>query len=511
MSGPAPQTTEPILRLTDIVKSYGGVRALRGVSFDLQSGEVHAIVGENGAGKSTLIKTIAGAITPDSGTIEIAGERIETNSPAAARQLGVAVVYQQPSLFSDLTVAENIGLRIEPPSPWRRVKWSDRRRRAADLLSEVGAKISPDHRVRDLSMPQQQLVEIAAAIGSDVRILILDEPTASLGDQETENLINVIHRLRARGFGLIYISHRLEELPRIADRVTVVRDGAHVDTLPMAGIDRRTLIRLMVGRDLTTVYPKIDVSPGQPVLQTHDLSCRSSGVANVNITVRGGEIVGLAGLVGAGRTELARILFGITPANSGKIILSGNGTTIASPPDAIRNGIAYVPEDRRRHGVVQELPVSENISLAVLRSIARCGLIDFSREQKLAESFVDLLGIKTASVASLAGTLSGGNQQKVAVARWLATKPRLIILDEPTQGVDVGAKSEIYKLMSQLAQQGLAILMISSELPEIFGMSDRIIVMHARTVVGEMDRAAATPERVLELALGGKTGHTAAA
>ena len=288
------EQSPPLLQLTNIVKSYGGVRALRGVSFDVRAGEAHAIIGENGAGKSTLIKTIAGAIIPDSGTIQIAGHLIENNSPALARQLGVAVVYQQPSLFSDLTVSENLALRMEPPSSWRRVNWRERRRKAADLLADVGARISPSAFVRDLSMPQQQLLEIASAIGSDVRVLILDEPTASLGDQETENLINVIHRLRARGVGLIYISHRLEELPKVADRVTVLRDGTRVDTLPMAGIDRAKLIRLMVGRDLEAVYPKFDTTPGKVVLETRQLCCKSSGVRNVNLIVRAGEIVGLA-------------------------------------------------------------------------------------------------------------------------------------------------------------------------------------------------------------------------
>ena len=468
-------------------------------------GEVHAIVGENGAGKSTLIKTLAGAVTPDSGTLTIDGKLIAENSPGLARSLGVAVVYQQPSLFADLTVAENIGLRIEPPSPWRIVKWSDRRQRAIQLLREVGANISPDQHVRELSMPQQQLLEIATAIGGNVRVLVLDEPTASLGDQETENLIRVIARLKARGVGLIYISHRLEELPRVADRVTVLRDGSHVQTRDMTGVDRAELIRLMVGRDLDAVYPKTMVTPGEVVLETKNLGCHASGVNKVCLRVRSGEIVGLAGLVGAGRTELARVLFGITPADAGVIHVNGSAVSINSPIQAIEHGLAYVPEDRRRHGVVQDLPVSYNISLAVLRQVARGGLIDFTAERQLGDSFIKQLGIKTDTGAALARTLSGGNQQKVAVARWLATRPRIIILDEPTQGVDVGAKSEIYRLMSELANAGLAILMISSDLPEIFGMADRILIMHRGGIVGEMDRADATPERVLELALGHQT------
>ena len=317
----------------------------------------------------------------------------------------------------------------------------------------------------------------------------------------------MIDRLRSRGVGLVYISHRLEELPRVADRVTVLRDGSHVQTRAMAGIDRAELIRLMVGRDLAAVYPKTHAQAGNVMLETQHLGCQASHVRDVSISVRAGEIVGLAGLVGAGRTELARVLFGITPADSGSISLNGDTVQINSPMQAIASGLAYVPEDRRRHGVVQDLPVGFNISLAVLRQVARGGLIDNRAEQQLADSFIKQLGIKTNSAWALAGTLSGGNQQKVAVARWLATKPRVIILDEPTQGVDVGAKSEIYRLMSELAQQGLAILMISSDLPEIFGMADRIVVMHAGSVVGQMDRTDATPERVLELAL----GHSVAA
>jgi rhamnose transport system ATP-binding protein len=502
---------DTLLRLNAITKSFGGVRALKGVSFDLRGGEVHAIVGENGAGKSTLIKIITGAHQRDSGTIEIRGEQIEQINPSAARKLGVAVIYQQPALFPDLTVAENIGLRLEQGGAWRILKWGERRRRAKQLLQRVGAGISPDALVRDLTMPQQQLVEIASALGGEAKILILDEPTASLSDREVENLFRVIRELRAAGVGMIYISHRLDELPKIADRVTVLRDGAYVDTRAVAEIDRAEMIRLMVGRSLNAVFPKIDVTPGEIVLETRGLGRAQSGVRDVSLTVRAGEILGLAGLVGAGRTELARILFGLTPATSGEILLKGSPVRIGSPARAVELGVAYVPEDRRRHGVILEMPVDANATLAILRRISRGGLVDLAAERDVASTYVRRFAIKTPSLDTLVGNLSGGNQQKVALARWLATEPSVIILDEPTQGVDVGAKSEIHRLMGELAKLGLAIIMISSELPEILGMSDRIAVMHGGTIVGELSRREATQEKVLELALGHLPEGTAAA
>ncbi len=494
---------ETLLRMTAIEKSFGGVRALRGVSFDLRAGEVHAIVGENGAGKSTLIKVITGAHAPDAGTLEIRGRAVVDNSPSVARTLGIAAIYQQPALFPDLTVAENIGLRLERGGPWRLLRWGERRRRATELLARAGADVSPGAHIRDLSMPQQQLVEIAAAVGSDARVLILDEPTASLSDREVVNLFRVIRELRASGVGMIYISHRLEELPLVADRVTVLRDGAYVDTRPVTGVDRGEMIRLMVGRSLDAVFPKVDVTPGAVVLETKNLGCRASGVSGVNLGVRAGEILGVAGLVGAGRTELARVLFGLTPADAGQILLKGRPVNVDRPAGAVQLGIAYVPEDRRRHGVILDMPVAANTTLAVLSRVAGGGgLIDFARERELATTFARRLGTKTPSVETPVGNLSGGNQQKVALARWLATEPSVLILDEPTQGVDVGAKSEIHRLMGELAAKGLAIIMISSELPEILGMSDRIVVMHGGAVVGSLKRAEATQEKVLAMALG---------
>jgi rhamnose transport system ATP-binding protein len=496
----------PLLRLTSVSKSFGGVRALRDVSFELLPGEVHALVGENGSGKSTLIKTITGAHRPDSGTLEINGHAVTENDPLRAKALGVAVIYQQPALFPDLTVAENIALALEPPGTWRRIDWRRRRARAGELLAQLEARIDPAAEARSLSMPEQQLVEIAKAIGADARAVIMDEPTASLSEREVENLFRIIAALKTRGVGVVYVSHRLDELPRIADRVTALRDGCLVGTRPMNGTTRADLIGMMVGRELAAVFPKVAVPIYGTVLETRNLGCSTSGVSGVSLSVRAGEILGLAGLVGAGRTELARVLFGLTPADGGDIRLHGKIVRIDSPAAAVALGIAYVPEDRRRHGVILELPIAANATLAVLRTVSRGGFLDFRRERALATDLVHKLGVKAPSVDDPVGNLSGGNQQKVALARWLAADPTVIILDEPTQGVDVGAKAEIHKLMGDLAARGLAVVMISSELPEVLGMSDRIVVMHGGTVIGTLERGEATQERVLELALGHPVG-----
>src|SRR6476661_1818557 len=485
-----------VLRATEVTKSYAGVQALKRASLELRAGEVHALVGENGAGKSTLIKILTGAVQPDTGEISLDGEPLARLTPASAKSLGIAAIYQQPALFAELTVAENIALGLERTGRWGRVDWRERHRRAEELLGRVGARIDPEIDAGELSMPQQQLVEIARALGADARVLILDEPTASLSKEDTDNLFRVVRELRAQGVGMIYISHRLEELPTIADRVTVLRDGTTIATRDMAEVNREQLIQMMVGRELAAVFPKRTVPLGDTVLELRGVGCKASGVSGVDLSVRAGEIVGLSGLVGAGRSELARTIFGLTPADRGEILVRGKRVRIGSPADAIAHGIAYVPEDRRRHGVVLEMPVSENVTLAALDNLSRFGALDFRRERELAADYTKRLGVKTASIRSLVSTLSGGNQQKVALSRWLLTKPTLLILDEPTQGIDVGAKSDIHELMTELAAQGVAILMISSELPEILGMSDRIAVMHGGTI-----------ERVLARALGQQTSE----
>lgn len=491
-----------LLTATNITKSYAGVQALKGASFELCAGEVHALIGENGAGKSTLVKIITGAVEADGGELTIGGERVAENSPLLAKTRGVAAIYQQPALFAELTVAENIALGLERRGLWRRVDWAARRRRAAELLARVGAQISVEALAGELSMPEQQLVEIARAVGAEAKILIMDEPTASLSAEDTRHLFGVISELRARGVGIIYISHRLEELPIIADRVTVLRDGQTIGTRRIEEVDRQELIRLMVGRELSAVFPKRAVTIGEVVLELRNFGSRAAGVRGVNLTVRAGEIVGLAGLVGAGRTELARTIFGLTPADAGEMLLGGERVHIGRPAEAIRRGLAYVPEDRRRHGVILDLPISHNVTLAALDRLARFGALNFRREREVALDYVRRFAIKTPAIYAPVGTLSGGNQQKVALSRWLATAPRVLILDEPTQGIDVGAKAEIHALMGNLAAAGMAILMISSELPEVLGMSDRIAVMHAGTVVGVLSRTEATPQKILSLALG---------
>ncbi|MBW8884366.1 MAG: sugar ABC transporter ATP-binding protein, partial [Planctomycetia bacterium] len=401
-----------VLILRNISKSFGGVQALKDVSFKLQSGEVHALVGENGAGKSTLIKIITGAVQPDEGSFELAGQRVENNNPVASRRLGIAAIYQQPALFPDLTVAENIAIGLESGAAWRRIDWHQWRKRAAELLNRVGASIDPDTIADALTMPQQQLVEIARALGAGANVLIMDEPTASLSEREAERLFDVIRSLRTSGVGIIYISHRLDELYQIADRVSVLRDGVLVATRPINEVDRTELIRLMVGRELTAVFPKQVVPIGAPVLELRGLGCGALGVKNIDLTIRAGEIVGLSGLVGAGRTELARVLFGLAPSDSGQILLRGKQVTIDSPQRAIELGIAYLPEDRRRHGVILDLPIAANTSLAILQKLAGHGRFDFARERALAQDMVERLAIKASSIATPAGQLSGGNQQK---------------------------------------------------------------------------------------------------
>jgi rhamnose transport system ATP-binding protein len=495
-----------LLRIDGLVKSYSGVRALRGVSFDLRRAEVHALVGENGAGKSTLIKAITGAIEPDAGEIAIDGRPVAWMDPHGAASAGIAAIYQQPSLFPPLTVAENIALRTERGGAWRLVDWKQRRARARELLDRIGAAIDPDALVETLSMPEQQLVEIARALGADARILIMDEPTASLGDREVASLFRAIALLKEGGAGIVYISHRLDEVFTIADRVTVLRDGETVATHAAGDVSRAGLVSLMVGRTMADVYPARDaIAADAPVvLELRGVGHGPSGVRGVSLSVRRGEILGLAGLVGSGRTELAEIVFGLRPADAGEISVNGGAVRIDSPSRAIALGIGYVPEDRRQHGVVLDMSVTANTSLADLRGVARAGLgmINRAAEAAAAAAFVDRLRIKTPSLDADVGMLSGGNQQKVALARWLATKPSVLLLDEPTQGVDVGAKAEIHRLIAELAQGGLAILMISSELPEVLGLSDRIAVMHAGSIAGVLDRREATQDGILHLALG---------
>jgi rhamnose transport system ATP-binding protein len=491
-----------MLVASHLTKSYAGVRALADASLDVRAGEIHALVGENGAGKSTLVRVLTGATSPDSGTVVIDGHAVERFTPIEARRLGVVAIHQHPALFPDLSVAENLALGAEAGGAFSRVDWPARRAHAREALARVGADIDVDREAASLSLPEQQLVEMARALGVRARLLILDEPTASLTPREVDRLFDLLKDLRAGGVAIVYISHRLEELPRLADRVTVLRDGRTVATHAMVEVDAAALIKLMVGREVASVFPKRQVAIGVPVLEVEGLSSREAGVSDVSLTVRRGEIVGLAGLVGAGRTELARVLFGLAARDTGSVRIAGRDVRPRSPEQAISSGVAYLPEDRRRHGVVLDLPVSSNLTLASLALVSRHGLLDRAAERATASRLVEALSVKTASLETPVRELSGGNQQKVALGRWLARAPDLLILDEPTQGVDVGAKAEIHRLIGDLAAQGMGVLLISSELLEVMGMSDRILVMRHGRLVAEFDRATADAESVMAAAFG---------
>ncbi len=491
-----------MLNVTHLAKSYSGVRALGDASLQVRAGEVHGLVGENGAGKSTLVRILTGAAAPDAGTIDLAGERVQRFTPGDARARGVVAIHQHPALFPDLSVAENLAIGWEPTTWLARVDWRARRRRAREMLARVDAHIDVDCEAGALSLPEQQLVEIARALSVEARLLILDEPTASLTPREVDRLFVLLDDLRRAGVAIMYITHRLDELPRLADRVTVLRDGTTVGTQAIAEIDPARLIRMMVGRDVAAVFPKREVPIGEPVLEITGLTSAAAGVRDINLTVRRGEIVTLAGLVGAGRTELARVLFGLTPIERGEIRVAGRPVRPNGPAEAIALGLAYLPEDRRRHGVVLDLSVADNLTLSTLSAISHRGWLDRSAERATAQRLVDALAVKTASLDTPVRQLSGGNQQKVALGRWLVRPPAVLMLDEPTQGVDVGAKAEIHRLIVDLAAQGMGVLMISSELPEVLGMSDRIVVMRQGAVVAEFPRAIATPEAVMAAAFG---------
>ena len=492
-----------LLDASSVNKSYGGVTALRDVSFELRGGEVHALVGENGAGKSTLVGIFAGRVPPDSGVISIDGVPVTDHAPSSARAHGVHAIYQQPALFPDLSVAENIALSLESQSPLAPVNWRRRRLQARDLLARAAASIDPERTVSSLSIAEQQLVAIATAVGARARVLILDEPTACLSAPEIDALFALVGELRGQGAGIIYISHKLDELPRIADRVTVLRDGRRVETREMAAAPAAELIRLMVGRELSAIFPKQDVAPGATAVEGRGLGCRRTGLHDVDFTIRAGEILGVAGLIGSGRTALAQTLFGLEPADAGQILLGGRAVAIDAPATARALGIAYVPEDRGRCGVIGAMSVAENVTLTDLAGVSSRGFVNREREDRVAEHSCERLGIKTRGVRAAVSELSGGNQQKVAVAKWLSRGARVMILDEPTQGVDVGAKAEIHRLVSEMAADGLAVMLISSDLPEVLGMSDRVAVMAGGTIVGTMHRGDATPEKILSMSLGG--------
>ena len=488
--------TPPLLQARDIEKGFPGVKALCGVSFEVRAGEVHALLGENGAGKSTLIKILSGVYQPDGGAILIDGRETRLATPEDAKRAGVATIYQELLLFPELTVAENIFLGHAPRAGGGRIDWRAMRAKAEALLASLEIEdLSADQIVGALSVGNRQRVEILRALSHDARILIMDEPTASLTESDVTRLFDIVRLLKARGVGAVYISHRLDEIFEIADRVTVLRDGAYVGWRPVADTNSAELVQMMVGRRIDNLFPKNAVPIGAPVLEARDI-VRKPMTKSVSLAVRAGEIVGLAGLVGSGRSEFAQTIFGITPAESGEIRLMGEIVRIDSPESARAKGIAYVPEDRGVQGLVRAMSVLHNFSLAALGSLARASFIDRGAERRMAEAGIQRLDVRTSSVDEIAGRLSGGNQQKIVLGKWLANNPKLLILDEPTRGIDVGAKAEIHRLMSELAGTGVAILMISSELPEVLGMSDRVLVMREGRLVAEFDRARANSESV---------------
>jgi ABC-type sugar transport system ATPase subunit len=496
--------TNSLLQANSITKSFAGIHALRAVSFDLREGEVHALVGENGAGKSTFTRIATGALRADSGELRIQGKEVLHGTSDHARSSDVAAIYQQPQIFPHLTVAENIAIALESNEATWRVDWKKRYARAHEMIRRLGADVDPRRTASSLSMAEQQIIEIAKAIGSNAKILFMDEPTALLTDREVNNLFRLIRQLRSEGVGIVYISHRLEEIQTIADRITVLRDGCTIACKDAADVDRKELIELMVGRSLASIFPKRMVPVRETALEVRGLRNDTLGLHDISFSVRQGEILGFSGLVGSGRTELAQTLFGLSPTAS-DIEIHSQKVRIRSPKDAIRLGIGYLPEDRRQHGLILEMKIAENISMASLGRVSRWGFIRKTTEADQGERYIRELRIKAQNASTTARTLSGGNQQKVALARWLAIQPGIMILDEPTQGVDVGSKSEIHDLIVQMAERGVAIILISSELPEILGMCDRVAVFRDRTIAGILTRDEATQSKIMALALGHST------
>jgi len=505
--------TPPRLALVNVSKAFGAVQALRGVTIELYAGEVHALAGENGAGKSTVVKTFAGVHRPDSGEVRLDGEPVVFNGPADAQAAGVAVIYQEPTLFPDLSVAENIFMGRQPRTSLGRIDRKAMHAAAADLFARLGVALDPRQPARGLSIADQQVVEIAKAISRDAKVLIMDEPTAALTGQEVARLFAVTRTLQQAGCAILFISHRLEEIFELCQRVTTLRDGTWVGTEPLDGLTADDLVQRMVGRELEELYPKQEVAPGPVALKVSRLT-REGVFTDVSFQVRRGEIVALAGLVGAGRSEVARAIFGVDRWDAGEVEVDGTRLPPASPTAAMAAGLAFVPEDRRQQGLVMDMSIERNIGLTQLRSLRRASgpgpLISRRVERDRARDWALRLQLKFSRLSDAVGVLSGGNQQKVVLAKWLATEPSVLIVDEPTRGIDVGTKAEVHRLLSELAARNMAVLMISSDLPEVLGMADRVLVMHEGRLVAEIPRAEATEESVMAAATGRRVGKEAA-
>lgn len=494
--------TPPRLEVRDIVKSFPGVKALKGVSLTVRPGEVLSVVGENGAGKSTLMKILAGVQAQDSGAVLVNGQTQNFRSVSDAMQSGIALIHQELNLADNLEIGANIFLGREPRR-FGLIHEAEIRRGAADLLKRVGLNIAPDTLVRDLTVGQQQMVEIAKALSINAHVLIMDEPTSSLSVGESVRLFEVIRDLRGQGVSIVYISHRLAEVQDLSDRVTVLRDGENAGHLVRGEVTHNSLVKLMVGRDISRVFSRKSHPAGEIAIETRDLVTSTWPRHKISFSVRAGEIVGIAGLVGAGRTEMLRTLFGVDQPVSGSITVAGKVVPLTSPQDAIAAGIALVPEDRKQQGVVLDMTIRENIGLASVHRHSQAGLLNFAVEKSQSAEMCRRLRVKSPDDTYRVGNLSGGNQQKVVLGKWLSLKPKVLLLDEPTRGIDVGAKQEIYQLMEQLASQGIAVLFVSSEMEEIIGMSDRVLVMHEGRITGELTASQLSEEAIMNLA----TGH----
>jgi rhamnose transport system ATP-binding protein len=488
----------PVLSLGNITKSFGGTRALTDGRLDLHPGQVTALIGENGAGKSTLVKILTGVYQPDGGIIQVDGSPVRINSPAAAQRLGISVIHQESVVFDDVSVAENIFVTARPRR-YGVIQWGEMRRRAAGILAQLEASIHPATLMRDLSVAQKHLVQIARALSHDSRIVIMDEPTAALSHHEAEDLLRIVRRLREDGRAVLFISHKFDEIFAIADRYAVYRDGMTVGAGMIADSSVDQLITLMVGRSVEQVFPPRSAQIGAKVLRLEKL-CRNAEFADVSLEVHQGEILGIYGLVGAGRSEVMQAVFGLTTPDGGRVLLEGSEVCIDSAAEAIRLKIAYVPEDRQRQGAILPLTIQDNIALTNLQSLSRFGFISASRARLTAQQWVEQLQIRTTGASQTLEELSGGNQQKVVLAKWLQTAPKVLILDEPTKGIDVGSKAAVYKVMRELVQRGLAVILVSSELPEVLGMADRIAVMRRGRLRACFERAEATPETLMRAA-----------
>ena len=492
------QQQDYLITLEGITKEFPGVKALSNVQFNLKSGEVHAVLGENGAGKSTLMKIIGGIYKPDEGSYKLGNQEIFNLTPKKAEAQGIAIIHQELNLCEHLSVAENIFLGREE-THWGVLAKHEMNRQAEKILSQLKIDINPKTLISQLPVSKQQMVEIAKALAINARIMIMDEPTSALTEKEIEELFRIIKNLRSQGCGIVYISHRLEELDFIADRVSIYRDGEYIITKNYQDTHLDEIISYMVGREITEKFPRIPAKVGQPILEVKDFS--AGMVQDINFTLNSGEIVGIAGLMGAGRTELVRALFGVDPIDCGQVTLDGEEITIHSPQNAISAGIVLGPEDRKAQGLCTKLSIRENIALANLDQVCGpLGVVHKQTERKLVDDAVKRLGVKTPTIEQSAQNLSGGNQQKVVVAKWLARKARVVIFDEPTRGIDVAAKVGIYSIMNELKEQGIGVLFVSSEMPEVMGMSDRILVMCNGRMTGELDGQTATADEILSLA-----------